>query len=400
MDDALLLIDRSEAESGPLPSTPARPTRRLRLGRWLARVVRAVAAFVASVSDWLFGAVALTIGLSVLAAMPIAQFLSFGYLLEAGGRVARTGRLRSGFVGVRKASRMGSIVIGVSLFLLPLQLISSLATSAELVEPGGHPGRLWRNVLVVATVLVFCHIIAACARGGRVRHFLMPLGNPFWIVRRVRRGGAYASARDAVWEFLASLRLPYYFRLGFLGFLGTMIWLVLPVSMIAAGRRVPVLGLLGAIVLGVVVLPLPFLQMKFASEGELRALFSIRAIRQRFQRAPWAFAFALLLTLAFAVPLYLLKIEIIPRETAWLPSLVFVAFIYPARVLTGWAYGRSIRRDPPRHWFFRWTGRLAMLPVVAVYVLIVFLSQYTAWRGVWSLYEQHAFLLPVPFLGL
>ena len=41
-----------------------------------------------------------------------------------------------------------------------------------------------------------------------------------------------------------------------------------------------------------------------------------------------------------------------------------------------------------------------MLPVAAFYVLIVFFSQFTAWRGVWSLYEQHAFLLPVPFLGL
>jgi hypothetical protein len=79
---------------------------------------------------------------------------------------------------------------------------------------------------------------------------------------------------------------------------------------------------------------------------------------------------------------------------------VFLGFIYPARVLTGWAYGRSLRREPPRHWFFRWTGRLAMLPVALFYVLVVFLSQYTAWRGIWSLYEQHAFLLPVPFLGM
>ena len=39
-----------------------------------------------------------------------------------------------------------------------------------------------------------------------------------------------------------------------------------------------------------------------------------------------------------------------------------------------------------------------MLPVVGFYVLIVFFTQYTAWYGKWSLYEQHAFLLPVPFL--
>ena len=51
-----------------------------------------------------------------------------------------------------------------------------------------------------------------------------------------------------------------------------------------------------------------------------------------------------------AIPLYLLKIEMIPREAAWLPSLVFVIFLAPAHVLVGWAYARSLRRDRPRHW--------------------------------------------------
>jgi hypothetical protein len=40
-----------------------------------------------------------------------------------------------------------------------------------------------------------------------------------------------------------------------------------------------------------------------------------------------------------------------------------------------------------------------MLPIASIYVLIVFLAQYVSWGGFWSLYEQHAFLLPVPFLG-
>ena len=228
--------------------------------RWTGRAI-------ASTSDWLFGAVALTVGLSVLSATPVAQFLAFGYLLEAGGRVARTGRVREGFVGVRKASRAGSMVVGVWLFLLPLQLVSSLATSAQLVNPGGTAAKGWKVGLVVLTVLVALHVIAACARGGRVRHFLLPFGNPLWIARWLRRGGAYSSSRDAVWEFVASLRLPYYFRLGVLGFAGTMVWLAVPVSVIAAGRLVPVLALPGVLLLGLVVLPLPFLQARFAVEG-------------------------------------------------------------------------------------------------------------------------------------
>ncbi len=101
--------------------------------------------------------------------------------------------------------------------------------------------------------------------------------------------------------------------------------------------------------------------------------------------------------LTFAIPLYLLKIEMIPRETAWLPSLVFLGFIFPARTLTGWAYARSGRREQPRHWFFRWTSRLGMFSTGLIYALIVYFTQFTAWQGIWSLYEQHAFMLPVPF---
>ncbi|GAC1475491.1 MAG: DUF4013 domain-containing protein [Isosphaeraceae bacterium] len=380
----------------PASLPPPRPGR-------LANVVRAlrwIGGGIASASDWLFGAFALTIGLSVLSSVPVAQFLAFGYLLEAGGRVARSGRFRDGLIGIRKASRVGSMVIGVWLFYLPLQLVSSLAISAELVDPGGASARAVRGLLIVLTVLIDIHVIAACARGGRVRHFLIPFGNPFWMIRRLRRGGAYGAGRDAVWDFLSSLRLPYYFRLGLLGFLGTMAWLLIPVSILAAGQWAPILALPGTLLLGLVVVSLPFLQARFAVENRFGALFSLREIRQRFQRAPWAFAFALAVTLTSAVPLYLLKIEMIPRETVWLPSLVFLVFIYPARLLTGWAYGRSLRREPPRHGFFRWTGRLAIFPMTLAYVLIVYISQYTAWRGVWNLYEQHAFLLPVPFLGI
>jgi hypothetical protein len=101
-----------------------------------------------------------------------------------------------------------------------------------------------------------------------------------------------------------------------------------------------------------------------------------------------------------AIPLYLLKVEMIPREAAWLPSLVFVSFLAPARFLTGWAYARSGRRDRPSHWLFRLIGRIAIVLAAAFYVLVVFLAQYTSWGGAASLYDQHAFLLPVPFLQM
>jgi cytochrome bd-type quinol oxidase subunit 1 len=152
--------------------------------------------------------------------------------------------------------------------------------------------------------------------------------------------------------------------------------------------------------LAVIVPFLPFLQVRYAVEGRVSAMFSRRAIRDRFRRAPWAFAFSLFVLLAAAIPLYFLKLEMIPREAAWLPSLVFVIFLAPARLLTGWAYACSGRRDSPRHWIFRVLGRVAITAAALLYVAVVFGAQYTSWGGAGSLYEQHAFLLPVPFLNM
>ncbi len=371
-----------------------------RRGAFLSRLVGRVARGLLSAAEWLFGLASLLVGLSTLAALPIVQFLSLGYFLESSARVARTGRLRDGFIGVRRAARVGGLAAGIWLATVPAWVIGTLAQSAELIDPGGPAARGWRIALVAVVGLTLFHVLAACARGGRLRHFLWPFGHPFWLVRRLREGSLYAEARDGLWAFLAALRLPHYFRLGLIGFLGTLAWLIVPAVLISAGGRVPLLGFLGALILASVVPFLPFLQVRYAVEGRAAALFSRRAIRERFRRAPWAFAFSLMVLLVASIPLYLLKIEMIPREAAWLPSLVFVVFLAPARLLIGWAYARSGRRDRPSHWFFRLLGRLAIIPVAAFYVLIVFLSQYTSWGGVASLYEQHAFLLPVPFLNL
>lgn len=355
---------------------------------------------VCSVFEWCFGALTLIVGLSFLAAIPIVQFLSLGYLLESSGRIARTGRLRDGFIGVRRAARVGGIVLGAWLMLLPLRLIGSLAHSARIIDPGGLTARRWNIALIVLTVLMAAHIIIACSRGGKLRYFLWPLGNPIWLAKRLWHGGYYAEARDAVWQFVGSLRLPYYFWLAVRGFAGAMAWLLLPVTLLAVGSRVPIFDLPGTLLLWLVLLYVPFLQVHFAAENRFRACFEVGAVRAQFNRAPWAFVLAFLVTLLFALPLYLLKIEMVPREAAWLPSLVFIVFMFPARLLSGWAVGRGRHRPQPRYWFFRWTGRLAMLPVAGFYVLVVFFTQYISWYGVWSLYEQHAFLLPVPFFSM
>ncbi|WP_165250438.1 hypothetical protein [Paludisphaera soli] len=364
---------------------------------WVRRLTIRLARGVGRTAGGLFGLVSLVLGLAVLASTPVLQFLSLGYLLEASGRVARTGRLRDGVFGVRLAGRVGGIALGTLVSMIPLWLVGSYARSAALVDPGGRVERLWRLAALVVWGLTCLHLATAYLRGGRLRRFLWPFDGPFWLRRRWREGGLYADSRDGFWDFVARFRPAYYFRLGLVGFLGTLAWLVVPTAMIAATARFPLLGPLGMLGLAIIAPVLPFLQTGYAAEGRVRALFELRSARERFRHAPWAFAFALLVLLAASIPLYLLKIEMIPREAAWLPGLVFVIFLAPARLLVGWAYARSLRRERRSHWFFRLLGRLAIVVVAVVYVVVVFFSQYTSWGGPQSLFEQHAFLTPAPF---
>lgn len=360
--------------------------------------------FVGSVSEWCFGLVSLIGLLAVIAPIPIVQFLSLGYLLEASGRVAKNGRLRDGFPDIRKAARIGSIVLGSWLIILPVRMLADLAYTAHLASPGSASARGWRFAVTIITALAVMHILWAWFRGGKLRHFLWPA--PIRFLKRVFRGGMYAEARDATWDFVASLRLPHYYWLGVRGFAGGVAWLFVPLLLFAAATLLPegpgpvLLSLLGGFLLILVMLYLPFLQTHFAVEQRFETLFDISTVRGYFKRAPIAFWFSLFITLLFALPLYLLKIEVVQREVAWIPSLVFVLFIFPARLLTGWAVGRARKREKVRFFLFRWFFRFAELPIAAIFVFLIYFTQYLSWNGVWSLFEQHAFLLPAPFLGL
>lgn len=397
---------RQRALDVELVEQPTRPALDVELveGPWYVggagSILWHLVCFVLRVIEWTFGAAVLTIGLAILAAVPLLNFLSLGYLLEAGARIARTGRFRDGFIGVRQAAWLGGVVVIAYVLLLPVRLVSNLAQTAHVIDPGGQAARNWRIGLMVLIVFVFAltcllsyffvHAAASRTRGGKFRLEL-------W------HGGLYAGIRDAVWDAVLGLRLPYYFWLGFRGFLAALAWLAVPVTMLVLSHVntpiSPIVGWAGAVALALVLLYLPFLQMRLATENRLAAGFDLVAVRAEYRRAPWLFTLSFVVTLLTALPLYLLKIEAAPSEAAWLPSLLFVTFIFPARLLQGAALGRARRRKEEAHWFFRWSGRLLQPPVALFYVLIVFFTQFTSWNGVWSLYEQHAFLLPVPFFG-
>ena len=410
--------------------------------------------------EWLFGLASVIAGLALLASIPIAQFLSLGYLLEVSGRITRTGKLREGFIGIRPAARLGSILLGTWLMLWPIRLTSSYWRSAYLIDPNSGVTAVWRVGLLIFTVVMVAHILLAWSCGGKIRYFFWPLLAPFffgmWVQRKVvssdllrpivgpvvgtfskrllkdlttvppltswfppaifwanlRRGGLYTNARDAVWEYAVNLRVHYFFWLGIRGFAGALTWLFVPVMMIVATTNLQLenqeaaqglgglAGFFGSALLAIVILYLPFMQAHFAAENRFVAMFELGTVRRKFQRAPIAFWFALLITLGFSLPLYLLKIETVPRETVWLPSLVFVIFIFPARMITGWALARAEKRKEPRFFLFRWAARLGTLPLVVFYALVAYFTQYLSWYGSFSLFEQHAFLTPVPFLGL
>ena len=369
----------------------------------LGRLLYALLAWFLGVVEWFCGLVLLIIGLAVLASLPVLNFLSLGYLLEASARVARTGRLMAGFPGVRRAAHLGTAIAMCYLFLVPVRLVSGLAHAAHVIEPEGATARGWRLALLVLIVLTALHLLATLARGGKLRYFFWPF-NILWLLRRMWQGGYYAEARDATWHYVQQLRLAYLFGLGVRGFTAALLWLGVPVSLIVAGH-VPLpgaalLGWLGAGLLGLVLIYLPFAQLRLAETGRFRAAFEVSKIREAYRRAPWAFTLALYSTLLLAVPLYLVKIEPVPCEVTWLLSLVLIVFLYPARLLTGWAVACAHARKRWAHGFFRWSGRLAMIPVVLFYLFILYFAQYVSWNGIWSLYEQHAFTLPVPILGV
>jgi hypothetical protein len=354
--------------------------------------------------DWTFGLLCLAAGLAIFSVVPLLNFISLGYLLHVSAQVARSGRIRDGFPGVRRASRIGSFVVGALLICIPARVLSGLWKDAEIVAPGSTGASLWRIATFLVTAVTLFQILWASLRGGRLHHFLWPA--PLRFLAWLKSPDKVSLIRDRLSAAIAGLRLPFLFWLGARAFAGTFLWLLLPVGiLIAAAQKAPesggaILSLLGGLLLMPVVLYLPFLQVRFALEGRFRALFEIGVIRQNFKRAPLAFWCALLATLLFALPLYLLKIELPPRGIVWLPSLVFVLFIFPARLLTGWAFGRARRQPSPRHGLIQWASRLGLLPVILLYVVIVYLSQYLSWNGTLGLLEQHAFLVPAPWASL
>lgn len=362
-----------------------------------------------------FSIVSLIVCLAFLAAIPIVQLVSFGYLLEVAGGLARGKKLRDSLPHLDSFRRIGIVIGAVVVGALPVQLLAHLESVAALINPGSNQSDQMRIFAIAAAGAAMVYLLWALARGGRLRDFVWP--QPIGFLRRGWRPTTYRELPDRLWNFTHSLQIPKFFWLGLRGAIGTLIWLIPAMIVIAANRNgetglAGLVGIIAAITLGIVLMYLPMLQAHFAAENRWRALFEVRRIRRLFCYAPWAWLGAMLLSLVlFPIPLYLLKIEALPREVTWLPTLVFVAFILPARLSAGLALRRAKRIasdygdgvTKPSSWinfFSRWTVRTVMPVVVGVYLAFVTLSQYTSWDGLQTWVQQHAILIPIPFFGV
>lgn len=346
--------------------------------------------------------------ISIVAAIPVVQFVSLGYLLVAGGRLARGESWRSCLPGLRLAGKLGLFGLLSGLLFVPVIIVQDLAQTAQILQPGSQPATVWRLGAILIALVWLVHIGWAAMRGGRWWQLLWPA--PVQFILNVWRPRTWSKASDELYDLAVKLQLPKLWWLGVKATLGVLLWLVIPASLMIIGQRantegssgLPALaGLIGAGLLIWVMYYLPYLQLQFAKTEKLSSYLAVRQVRRNYAFAPWAHMLGLLILSAFAIPLYLLRIEDPPRELMWAPSLIFALLILPSKLLLGWAVGYAERRQSSglkkRFWMVRWPAHLLGLVPIGFYIGALYVAQLVVEIGAPVMYLQHAFLVPSPF---
>lgn len=359
---------------------------------WVGRLIRGA-----------FGLISVVVLLAVLAAVPVLNFAALGYLLAAEGRVARGGRWRDGVPLMEIAPRLGSIALGMWIWTLPLRFIAGAVADASLIAPGGPAHLRLQTLKIVLWAAISLHLCLALARGGSPGCFFRPIKNVRWLWRRLRTGSYWTQAGLLVNGFLEPLQFVRHWWLGVRGFAVAFVWLAIPSALLAALRKLePGPGLVtigGGLLLVWVFGWIPFLQARFAAEERLRSGLQLKATRELWRHAPIAWLLTAIAIYVLSLPLYLFKIALPPADAIWFVTLVFMASILPTRILTGWAYGRAVRKKAAgqrSHFLVRFACRSLLLPLLGLYVFILFFTQFIDEHGKRALFEHHAFLLPWP----
>jgi hypothetical protein len=343
--------------------------------------------------------------IAIVAAIPLLQFISLGYLLVAGSRLAEGRPWSQSLPGLRLAGKLGVFALLTGLLWLPVIIVADLAHSAELLDPGSRTSAGWRIGAFLLTVAWLVHVGWAALRGGRWWHLFWPA--PLKFLLHIWRPSTWNNAADKLYDFVVGLHLPKLWWLGARATIGALMWLALPVSLMIAGLRwetpfAPLFGLIGSLMMAWVMFYLPFFQMLFAQSGSMNSFLAIRKVRKDYAHAPWAHTLALVMLSTLAIPLYLLRIEATPSELTWLPSLFFALLMLPTKLLTGWAIGYSHRRQANMlsrsPWWSRFPAKVVGLSAVGFYVGALFVAQLIAAQGAYVMYFQHAFLVPNPLM--
>jgi hypothetical protein len=352
----------------------------------------------------LFQFASLLLLLAICSTLPVLQLASLGYMLEAGRRIAKNGNLLCGLPGLAKAGHIGTFLLGASLTFLPVWLVRDFAITGQLIDPSNNSVQILEIVSWVMFAMWVSHLMWSVARGARWWHYLWP--QPIRILREAWRPIFWNQAMDRLWNGSSALNLPNLWWLGFRAFIGGLCWLAIPATFMAIGLRgedrtplQALIGFVGAILMMLITMYLPFLQMNLAVENRFRAVFELRKVRRQYSSAPWSFLLANFLTLALALPLYLLRIEATPGEYVWLLCLFFVLFSLPGRWFSGFAIYRSQRTGKKHGWYSRFPAYLVQWAYVPIYLGFLYLSLLVVWDGIASVFFQHAFLIPLPFQG-
>jgi hypothetical protein len=348
------------------------------------------------------GLVSLVVLLAIVAAIPVANFAALGYMLEAQGRVVRSGRLRDGVPFAGALPRLGAIVLGSWAWLLAVRLVTQAAADAALVDPGGPSALGWRRAQAFVVAAVGLHLVAALFAGGSLVAFFRPLRNVRRLAAAVRAGTAWGTAADALGRVVDRIAPGRLFWLGLRGFAGGLLWLFLPTALFAALRDttqpVGVLAMLvGGVLLAFVLCWVPFLQARFAAEGRMRAFREVAAVRELWRRGPIAMLLAVAVLYALSLPLYLFKVLATPRDAVLFLTPIFILTIYPARLAVAWAVHWAASR-PRRRWVaIRLVAAAVLLPLLAIYLFLLFFTPAIDALGRRVLFDHHAILLPTPF---
>lgn len=349
------------------------------------------------------GSASIALLMAIVAAVPLLNFYVLGFLLDAEGRVARSGKVRDAFWLWGIAPRLGGIALGVWAFLIPIRISASIASDASLVDPGGSRAAFFGNLTFVLAVLLGGHVLLALARGGRFSMFFRPIKNVRFAIGNLFRSEYWDRAADYMSAAVRWMEIRRLWVLGGKGLLIGLAWLIVPTALYVSAENPEgpqiLVTVIGMMLLTAINCWLPVLQANLAAEQTLRSGFALRTARRQWAAAPLAWMLAIVALYVLTLPLHLFRVVLPPQDAAWLVTLVFVVTIFPTRIWLGYAAYRGRMRlaeEKRSPFWLRWPLNIVFVGVVGFYTFLLFFTQFIGSKGKAVLFEQHAFLLPWP----